>query len=471
MDSWIEIGGTPVGCFQPSGESFPREPNDTAPSTVTECMLVACPQCGCEYTHQETTHVYSREEDEPHIRTSVHAVSGIAVQGEESDTDSAGNPSRNRNGIRIEASCEQCPGAFSIEILQHKGQTFIQLVSEAHRTREGESTGEQRLDRALNDGELEELAQRIEAQVTPRLEWSLITAHRASERRSTIKQRRALEEIAQLQQNDLVRLGVRLQRLAPQCKSIAERPVPFAWLARPEMKALFDVAAAVRRARQTQHKGAAATAPAGRAKKPKKDPGPMTHGQRAGIKDMAKLLGWSAEQAYDECIKAADGAHHSTNQGLVARNGTCVEDLNATGADRLFRWLRRQGNFSATETTHGRPAWNGEGEALGEEEISEIAKQLRTAGVGQTAPEVLAKNHDGGGPQGPSWRQRAALLGMSGLCAGDLVRLGVALGRLAPQCSAFANAMDPLWCLKRREVGGLFAISQTIAHAPKGRGY
>ena len=169
----------PARSFEPMGEGlFPREA-DTAPNRPAECLKINCPNCGGEYTHQERTTVYSRCEDGAAVLTAVHPISGISAQSEDLNSDTQGNPSPRRHGVRIEATCEMCPGTFSIEIIQHKGQTFVQLVVEAH------ASGEQPVEiddgltePALTDDEREQIAQQIEPNVG-KTQTATLAANRA----------------------------------------------------------------------------------------------------------------------------------------------------------------------------------------------------------------------------------------------------------------------------------------------------
>ena len=82
---------------------------------------IACPNCENDYLHHSKVHVYSRtSEDNPGI----HAVTGEGAV-HTVDTDMRKNPSRRRDGIRIEFWCEICDGKPVLEIAQHKGTTYI----------------------------------------------------------------------------------------------------------------------------------------------------------------------------------------------------------------------------------------------------------------------------------------------------------------------------------------------------------
>ena len=81
-----------------------------------------CPSCGNQFLHHSRVHVYSRlEDDSPrgvHASVSEHGVL-------QTDLDMRHNPSRRRDGLRIEFWCEMCEVKPKLTIIQHKGQTMI----------------------------------------------------------------------------------------------------------------------------------------------------------------------------------------------------------------------------------------------------------------------------------------------------------------------------------------------------------
>jgi hypothetical protein len=87
--------------------------------TVWDDALV-CPSCGEENLHHEKIEVFERVED---------AAEGchVVVEGRtlHSDPDITGNPSRRRNGLKIRFWCEHCPATPTLELLQHKGSTYM----------------------------------------------------------------------------------------------------------------------------------------------------------------------------------------------------------------------------------------------------------------------------------------------------------------------------------------------------------
>lgn len=80
-------------------------------------MLAYCKACGSEYTHQQGVAVFDRAEDDP---THITAVGRGALE-----LAAAGNPSARRQAVSIVMRCEACEHVWYLDILQHKGQTFV----------------------------------------------------------------------------------------------------------------------------------------------------------------------------------------------------------------------------------------------------------------------------------------------------------------------------------------------------------
>lgn len=79
-----------------------------------------CPSCGCNYLHHERVEVFDRAED---AATGTHVV--VDAGKVEVDNSMIGNPSKRRDGIRIHFSCEGCKDHPYMEIVQHKGNTYV----------------------------------------------------------------------------------------------------------------------------------------------------------------------------------------------------------------------------------------------------------------------------------------------------------------------------------------------------------
>jgi hypothetical protein len=82
-----------------------------------------CPRCGADYLHHNRVTTYDRSEDAPQVIETTFAGGKVSI-----DTSSAGldNPSKRRDGLIIEFSCEICGEApIQLYIAQHKGATEI----------------------------------------------------------------------------------------------------------------------------------------------------------------------------------------------------------------------------------------------------------------------------------------------------------------------------------------------------------
>ena len=98
---------------------------------------LVCPSCGGSNLHHEAVHVWSRHGEDATKGTYVRADGKSSCV--ESDAPMDGNPSRRRDGLTIEFSCEACSGApvgasrnpsdepqkHCLHIVQHKGTTYL----------------------------------------------------------------------------------------------------------------------------------------------------------------------------------------------------------------------------------------------------------------------------------------------------------------------------------------------------------
>lgn len=97
-------------------------PNVSVPFEVDATATLECPCCGSSYLHHAAVHVFSRlEEDSPR---GLHATitEGAAIH---TDTNLRHNPSRRRDGLRIEFWCEECDAKPWLDVAQHKGVTQL----------------------------------------------------------------------------------------------------------------------------------------------------------------------------------------------------------------------------------------------------------------------------------------------------------------------------------------------------------
>ena len=84
-------------------------------------LILTCPHCEWDYTHQGDVQVWHRAEDEAHgtwANITRHGATSCPVLPD-------GNPSPRRNGLRVKMDCENCGSAFSLIVAQHKGQTYL----------------------------------------------------------------------------------------------------------------------------------------------------------------------------------------------------------------------------------------------------------------------------------------------------------------------------------------------------------
>lgn len=93
--------------------------NDWGPGSG---LCLVCPTCQSEYTHHDRVDVYERHED---AETGIHCLAGS--HGVFVDTSMAGNPSQRRTGVRINLWCEECHCVMGLTLIQHKGNTFLDL--------------------------------------------------------------------------------------------------------------------------------------------------------------------------------------------------------------------------------------------------------------------------------------------------------------------------------------------------------
>ena len=84
--------------------------------------VLCCPACGGAFLHHETVEVFERGEDAKH---GLH----VTVNGNVTvDTNMAGNPSMRRYGLLVRFGCENCNAQPVLSIVQHKGNTFIEMT-------------------------------------------------------------------------------------------------------------------------------------------------------------------------------------------------------------------------------------------------------------------------------------------------------------------------------------------------------
>ena len=89
----------------------------------SEGMILLCPSCGCNCTHQDRVDVFERKAD---AEEGKHFTIEDGLCQE--DTDMSRNPSRRRHGLSIELFCEGCHLRFALVVKQHKGETKLECV-------------------------------------------------------------------------------------------------------------------------------------------------------------------------------------------------------------------------------------------------------------------------------------------------------------------------------------------------------
>jgi hypothetical protein len=108
-----------------------REKNfpEIDPNTFGEPALT-CPQCGDGWLHQCGVDVFVRHGEDSPEGQHIDANYGEGVEISKAVSSSDGNPSRRRDGIKIQFWCEHCSPAnqephHELVIEQHKGNEFI----------------------------------------------------------------------------------------------------------------------------------------------------------------------------------------------------------------------------------------------------------------------------------------------------------------------------------------------------------
>ena len=89
---------------------------------VQDYNNLVCPNCGDRYLHHAAVRVYNRKEDASNCRKTFagddHSRTSIS--------DNRENPSRRRDGLTIDFTCEGCSGGEVVAqlcVAQHKGTT------------------------------------------------------------------------------------------------------------------------------------------------------------------------------------------------------------------------------------------------------------------------------------------------------------------------------------------------------------
>jgi hypothetical protein len=85
--------------------------------------MLKCPSCDWNNLHHVSVEIFEREED---------ASAGVHVQVEGKrvwvDADLTDNPSARRDGMLIRFTCETCNATPTLQMLQHKGSTYMEWL-------------------------------------------------------------------------------------------------------------------------------------------------------------------------------------------------------------------------------------------------------------------------------------------------------------------------------------------------------
>jgi hypothetical protein len=85
--------------------------------------VLKCPSCDWSNLHHVSVEVFEREED---------AMDGVHVQVRGKSVwvndDLDGNPSPRRHGLLIHFACETCNALSLMQIMQHKGSTYMEWL-------------------------------------------------------------------------------------------------------------------------------------------------------------------------------------------------------------------------------------------------------------------------------------------------------------------------------------------------------
>ena len=101
-----------------------------APDMFSNAVMCPRKECGCDNLHQGRIDIYNRAEDKregQHVRVTCDSLSNDVPTKTRVivDEDLTGNPSGRRQGLSIQFLCEQCDRIFILDIVQHKGTTYM----------------------------------------------------------------------------------------------------------------------------------------------------------------------------------------------------------------------------------------------------------------------------------------------------------------------------------------------------------
>lgn len=100
-----------------------RQVSDDPIPTLDQCNSLLCPRCECGYLHHDGVLIWHREEDQETGTLVVSVPSQTKIFEEAS---MKGCPSPRRDAVTIQFWCEQCLYYSMLDIIQHKGSTYLE---------------------------------------------------------------------------------------------------------------------------------------------------------------------------------------------------------------------------------------------------------------------------------------------------------------------------------------------------------
>lgn len=87
--------------------------------------VLSCPYCASNNLHHEIVDIFERVEDS---KVGLHVtVKALEVSV---NNNMENNPSRRRHGLSITFWCGHCPNTSVLNIIQHKGSTYVEFKEE-----------------------------------------------------------------------------------------------------------------------------------------------------------------------------------------------------------------------------------------------------------------------------------------------------------------------------------------------------
>ena len=95
--------------------------------TLNNDSILQCPHCCGIHLHHIRAEVYNREKEDANYGAMLIAdeCSRWTESHIKFESSFSNNPSSRRNGIRIFFCCETCPEVSVLDIIQHKGNTYV----------------------------------------------------------------------------------------------------------------------------------------------------------------------------------------------------------------------------------------------------------------------------------------------------------------------------------------------------------